>query len=162
MKRCKLFLLYTLFAFSISACKKDHTKIERSNENIVMNGAQVAPPNSSPATGTLKVSYSSDTKLLNYTIMWNGLTGNVTAIHLHGPTDPGFAAPVIQTLTPASSPNSSGYPTTPSGSYSASLFVDGVLVKQEELLAGKYYIDIHTAARYSASGEIRGQIVFNN
>jgi hypothetical protein len=36
--------------------------------------------------------------------------------------------------------------------------VDGVAVREEDLLNGMYYINIHTATY--PGGEIRGQIVF--
>ena len=52
----------------------------------------------------------------------------------------------------------SGNPTGASGSFNGSLYVDGTVEKKHDLMAGKFYIDIHTAA-YPA-GEIRGQIMF--
>lgn len=118
-----------------------------------MNGAQVAPANQSAASAQLGVVYQSRVKTLDYLVVWTGLTGNVAAIHVHGPADPGFPAPILQTL--------SGVPTARTGSIKASLFVDGVVIKEEELLTGKYYVDIHTVGAFAASGEVRGQIIFD-
>jgi len=37
------------------------------------------------------------------------------------------------------------------------MFVDGVKIKEEHILAGEYYINLHTAA--NPGGEIRGQLI---
>ena len=47
---------------------------------------------------------------------------------------------------------------TTCGTYTGTLLADGVVVKEDDLLNGVYYINIHTAAY--PNGEIRGQIRF--
>jgi CHRD domain len=119
-------------------------------KGIVMSGAQETPAITSPALGTLDVFYIKGTKTLSYTINWSGLTGNPVGMHVHGLAPTGFAAPVLQNISTTG--------LTASGSRSGTLLVDGVVIKEESLLSGLYYINIHTAT--FPGGEIRGQIVF--
>lgn len=142
-------------AFILNSCQPDD--ITESGyfvgSNLPMNGAQETPPISVPATGTINATYSNNTKVLNFTIDWSGLSGLPVAAHIHGTGTAGYAAGVVKNLWTA--PNATLYPA--SGSYSGSMFVDGVHLKEEHLLAGAYYINIHTQAR--PAGEIRGQII---
>jgi hypothetical protein len=150
----KTFTLTFALSFLILAaisCKKDRNSFTlRSNDNILLNGAQVSSTNTSSGSGKLQASYNGKTRLLSYTVNWTGLTGNVTAVRIQGPADPGFNAPIIQTFTL----NTSGA----SGSYTNNLYVDGFAVKEEDLLNGKYFMTIYTSG--FPAGEIRGQIVF--
>jgi len=125
---------------------------------IFMSGARKTPPNAATATGTLDVFYTRETRLLSYTVRWSGLTGNVAAMHIHGLAPSGFIAGVFQTFTIASIVKCPNNATTTCGSYSGTLLVDGVAVKENDLLNGFYYVNIHTAA--NPGGEIRGQIRF--
>jgi hypothetical protein len=159
LKRTAFALL--LGAFFLSSCEQDHEGNELtttvSNNNITMTGAQVVPPNSSTATGQISATYDRKSKILSYKITWSGLTAAVTAIHVHGLADAGYLALVapIQVI--------SGNSTAVSGSYSGTLFVDGIAVKENDVLAGQYYIDIHTNNPvFNVTGEIRGQITFPN
>ena len=154
MKFLKLTVCCALFAFAITSCKKETENNVSKNDLIVMNGAQVAPPNQSAASAQLGVVYESRTKVLNYLIVWSGLTADASAIHVHGPADRGFAGPVIQTITMTDAMKKRA------GSYSGNLFIDGVKLTEAELLAGKYYVDIHTTGTFATSGEVRGQIEF--
>lgn len=159
LKRTAFALL--LGAFFLSSCERDNAGNELtttvSNNNITMTGAQVVPPNASAATGTIKATYDRKSKVLSYTITWSNLTAAITAIHVHGLADAGYLALTapVQVL--------SGYSTATSGSYSGTLFIDGNVIKQDDLLAGQYYIDIHTNNPvFSVTGEIRGQLTFPN
>ena len=102
----------------------------------------------------MDVSYNKTTKLLNYTVRWTGLSGNPTAMHIHGLAPVGYAAGVVQTILASSNPTL--FPAN--GSFSGTFLVDGVVVKEDNLLNGFYYVNIHTAL--NPGGEIRGQIVF--
>ena len=115
-----------------------------------MDGAQETPPNASTALGSMDVFYTRDTKTLTYTIRWQGLTGNVTAAHIHGQAPIGYAAPVLQTFTTTG--------LTSTGTLSGTMLFDGTIFKEQDLLNGVYYINIHTATY--PNGEIRGQIRF--
>ena len=187
MNKLKLTAFYLsiilLLSLAIVSCEKPR-KIDPNiftKTGIPMNGAQVVPANSSTATGSLDISYIRGDHLLSYKISWTGLSGppaagaasasfpGVTfpAIGVYGVADFGymafpfppqqpaglstFANGVAQTIT-------SGFPAAAIGSYSGSLFIDGVLLKESDLLNGKYYIQIRTAA--FPNGQIRGQIDF--
>ncbi len=156
-------LLISVTLLILSSCEHDEnlkktTEYER--KNIPMTGAQETPATASTALGNLNVSYSKDTRVLNYNFTWSGLTGPVTLMHIHGLSPTGYMAGVVQTLIAGSNgiatPNAVLYPAT--GKWTGSLFVDGVAVKEQELLNGMYYMNIHTATY--PGGEIRGQIVF--
>lgn len=161
MKWIKLTAFTTiLFAFllSISSCEKnDEKKIQTdfSKTSIVLGGAQETPSNPSPATGSMDVFYTRETRILSYTVKWSGLTGNPILMHIHGLAPTGFAANVVQTILSAANPTA--FPAN-NGKYSGTLLVDGVVVKEQDLLNGLYYMNIHTPTY--PGGEIRGQIVF--
>ena len=174
-----------------SACEKDSEK-DKANlyqkSDIPVTGAQVAP-NGTPSSGlgTLTVSYDRRERLLNYTISWSGLSDSVVAVRVNGPAPIGFpalnpaftgASPTSYTTTPyvvlqqftgqTSAPFRPLYPS--SGSYTGTLQVDGVKVKEQDLLNGLYYVTLHTKTilpvaspgnlYYRWFGEIRGQIVW--
>jgi hypothetical protein len=91
-------------------------------------------------------------------------------MHIHGLAPAGFNASPIQNIVAGSStifPQKTGtrFTYTKSGTISGTLFVDGVAIKEADLLNGMYYMNIHTngvnpnGGTYGG-GEIRGQIVF--
>jgi hypothetical protein len=156
----------------LSSCERaaDEKKItDFSKLQIPMTGAQAGTP--SAALGTMDVFYSKETRMLNYTVTWTGLADSVTFMRIHGPAPAGYStASVVQQIVSTPNPpstvtavfpqkNSAGkYSFAKSGTLSASLLVDGVLVKEQDLLNGLYYIVIYTTPY--PTGEIRGQIVF--
>jgi hypothetical protein len=148
--------LLLISVFSITSCEKD-AEAKKTNRyektGIVLDGAQETPAVPTTALGTMDVLYIKGTKILNYKVSWSGLTGAPAAMHVHGLAPLGYAAGIVQTII--SAPNAN-FPAT--GSYTGTLLVDGVVVKEENLLNGLYYINIHTAAY--PGGEIRGQIRF--
>ena len=106
--------------------------------------------------------------------------GAPTAIHLHAFADSGFnAVPTTQFANTIAQSITSGWVLTDSAEitpsttpktytynyvFNGTLFVDGTVIKEEELLAGRYYIDVHTAVpnfpATGARGTIRGQLIF--
>ncbi len=152
------------FSFSLSSCEraseeKKLTDFQKSG--IVMSYSQepVFPVQTpSPALGSMDVFYTRETRILTYSFKWSGLTGPVTAFHIHGLAPAGYSTAVVQTFVLTSIiPCAPGTVTT-CGSYSGTLLIDGVVVKEQDLLNGLYYINIHTTL--NPSGEIRGQIRF--
>ncbi len=151
MKLIKLTVLFSLFLLTMSSCEKRDIEDNILNRtNILLSGGQEVPATPSMATGSMNYSYNKINKTLTYKVTWSGLSGNVTGMHIHGATDPGFNAGVIQSF--------SGFPASPAGTYNGSVVIDGVVFKEEEVLGGKMYVNIHTALY--PGGEIRGQIVF--
>jgi hypothetical protein len=155
MKLPKLtaFALASCFAV-LSSCTNNSQEIYEDNyytATVTMNGAQETPAVVTNAGGVLTANYNKLSKVLNYTISFSGLSGNATMAHIHGTAEAGFAAGVLQTF--------SGFPLKTSGTYTGTLFFDGIKIKEEDLLAGKYYANIHTAA--NTNGEIRGQLIMN-
>jgi CHRD domain len=152
MRLLKLFY-FTAFiavAFTFNSCSdKVEVNVVRKT-GIVMDGTQEVPAKPGAGNGTMDVEYNKDTRVLYYKVTWNSLSGAPILMHIHGIAAKGFSAPVIQTF--------SGFPGVVSGTYSGSVFFDGVVFKEENLYAGEYYINIHTAL--NPGGEIRGQIVF--
>lgn len=165
MKLLKLTILsFVLFcsALFLSSCEPD-AEMKRTTDfekkGIVMSGAQELPPNNtSTALGNMDVFYTKDTRTLTFSFNWSGLTGPVTAMHIHGLAPTGYATGVVQTLSTSGIIRCSSSSTTACGRFSGTMQVDGFVVKEEDLLNGMYYINIHTAA--FPGGEIRGQIKF--
>ena len=132
----------------LSCSKNDPTIISR--HFLPLHGNQEVPAKTGPAVGSMDIDYNQSTRTLNYNVIWSSLSGPVTGFHIHGSAGRGTNAGILQSF--------SGYPTGRSGQYRGSVLIDGVVFKEEDLFAGKYYINIHTQA--NPGGEIRGQIEF--
>ena len=83
------------------------------------------------------------TKNLTWTVTFTGLKGPATAAHFHGPAEAGKNAGVAVAI-----PNAASSPAEGSATLTDAQAAD--------LTAGKYYVNIHTAA--NPGGEIRGQV----
>lgn len=118
---------------------------------INLTPQQEVPANNSTASGSADITYNKDNHMLSYTVNWTGLTGEPTMAHIHGTAAKGVNAGVKRDL-------SSFLQKSTAGSFSDSVMVDGNEIKEDSLLTGYYYINIHTAAH--PGGEIRGQIEF--
>ena len=117
------------------------------NINQSISGTQEVPPVVTSGSGTVVGTYNDVTKQLSVTINFSSLTGTTSAGHYHGPALPGANAGVKIAF--------SNLPLgVTSGSFSP---VHTLTTPQEaELLAGLWYINIHTSFR--PGGEIRGQL----
>ena len=105
-----------------------------------MTGAAEVPPNDSAATGTAEVTLDTEAKTVTWVFTHDGLSGDVTATHIHGPaTVTEAAGPVIDTTTETMEGTA---PITDA--------------QAAELMAGSYYFNVHTEK--FADGEIRGQL----
>lgn len=120
-------------------------------KGLVLQGSQQVPPVATSATGTVDVMYNKSTKLLSYFIKYKDLESLPTGSHIHGTAAPGANAPVQHDFFPL-------FPQALSGEFSNSVLVDGVKIKETELLNGLYYFNIHDILH--PAGEIRAQIVF--
>jgi hypothetical protein len=149
-------LLLSLSIAVFDGCDKDDDDDDNNDQivekkGIVINGAQEVPAKTVDGSGTADVSYNKGTKVMNFTLNWTGLTGVPTGAHIHGTAARGANAGIKFDFFDA-------FPKTASGTYSSSVTVDNVNVKEDSLLAGFYYFNIHTDL--NKGGEIRGQIEF--
>ncbi len=87
---------------------------------------------------------SSATKTLTWTVTYSGLSGPVTAGHVHGPAAPGANAGVLVPF---------------SGDLASPIKGSATLTDAQisDLEAGKLYVNLHTAD--NKPGEIRGQLM---
>jgi CHRD domain-containing protein len=111
---------------------------------VTMDGKSEVPPNSSAGTGTADIDYDPATKKLSWKVTYSGLTGPATAAHFHGPAETGKNGGVAVPI-----PNIASSPAEGSATLTDAQAAD--------FLAGKYYVNVHTAA--NPGGEIRGQVV---
>jgi hypothetical protein len=112
--------------------------------SATLDGQKQVPPVETTGKGTAEVSYDTSTHQLDWTVTYSGLSGPAIAAHFHGPAGPGENAPPVVPFKPPLASPASGSAT--------------LTEKQAgELLDGKFYINIHTAAH--KDGEIRGQVV---
>lgn len=135
-------LLLSLLA--LSACNKPTT-----SESTVQFEAELSPKNETPpiisdADGEVEVKVDSVTNQLTWEIEYEDLSGSVTAAHFHGPAMIGEKAGVALQIE---------------GDLSNPIKGEATLTAAQlaDLLAGKWYVNLHTAAH--PDGEIRGQLV---
>ena len=122
MKLIKLTALTSLlfvFVLGMSSCEKIAEKKKNTDyqkNGILMTAAQEVPANTSAALGIMDISYSKETRLLNWSVTWSGLTGPVSLMHIHGLAPKGYSAGVVYNIiTPSNglaTPNSTLYPAT--------------------------------------------------
>ena len=150
----------------LSSCESD-AELKKTTDfqksGIVMSGAKETPAVPSTALGKLDVFYTRETRTLSYTVTWSGLTDSVAAMHIHGLAPEGYAAGVVQNIVATSNTiflqkTAGKFTYAKSGTLSGTLLVDGSVIKENDLLNGQYYMNIHTSVY--PGGEIRGQIRF--
>lgn len=107
-----------------------------------LKGSNEIPPNNSPAAGKAEATLDTATRHLAYTITFSGLSGPVLGAHFHGPGEAGKNAGIALPFKTVQSP------------------IEGTATLTEnqvaDLLAGKWYANLHTAA--NPGGELRGQM----
>ena len=107
-----------------------------------LDGKAQVPPNTSAATGTADIDYDPASKKLSWKLSYSGLSGPATAAHFHA-AEAGKNGGVAVAI-----PNAGSSPAEGSATLTDAQAAD--------LLAGRYYVNVHTAAH--PGGEIRGQV----
>jgi hypothetical protein len=108
-----------------------------------LDGKSEVPANTSTGTGTADIDYDAATRKLSWKLTYSGLSGPATAAHFHGPAEAGKNAGVAVAI-----PNATSSPVEGNATLTDAQAAD--------LVAGKYYVNIHTQA--NPGGEIRGQV----
>lgn len=112
-----------------------------------LRGANEVPPNASNGSGSVDAALNKDTMLLRWKVNYAGLSGIATAGHFHGPAVVGANSGVALGWANPVSTGMEG---------SATL----TAAQAADLMAGKWYANIHTAA--NPGGELRGQMTVRN
>jgi hypothetical protein len=109
-----------------------------------LSAASEVPPGQSAATGSMEGSFDRATGVLRWKVTHGGLSGPVTAAHLHGPAMPGENAGVVVPFA---------------GPLGSPIQGEARLDTQQasDLLDGKWYVNLHTSMY--PGGEIRGQVL---
>lgn len=105
-----------------------------------LSSASEVPPNDSDATGTADITVDTDAGTVAWVVTVDGLTGDPTAAHIHGPAAEDENAPPVVDMSDAIMEGSGD-------------ITDDQL---SDLEAGKYYVNVHTEEH--PDGEVRGQL----
>ena len=105
-----------------------------------LDGTNVVPPIQTSARGNLDATYDTSSRRLSWTGTQSGLSSKITGIHFHAHSRPSKTAGVSKSVE-----SLAGGSATLSEAEAA------------DLIAGTWYIDIHTRAH--PEGEIRGQLM---
>lgn len=151
----------------VAACGSSKTTAPANITYVAtLRGTNEVPSNSSPGTGSWTGTLNPSTKVLTYTMTFQGLSGTASLSHIHGPatatTNAGvlvnFAAPPTGhtgTLTlNGSSGGASGTLNLGTAPISATISGDSLL---KLLDAGALYVNVHSSPSFGG-GEIRGMI----
>ena len=107
-----------------------------------LKGASEVPPVDSKGTGSVTATFDTASKKLSWKGNVTGLSGPATAAHFHSGEvgkNGGVAVPIAG---------------ADKGSFEGSATLTDA--QAEELVAGKWYVNVHTAA--NKGGEVRGQV----
>lgn len=105
-----------------------------------LTGASEVPAVDTAATGKAEVTVDTEAKTISWKVTTEGLSGDPTAAHIHGPAAAGENADPVIDLSAALADGS------------------GEITDEQiaDLEAGNYYVNVHTEA--NGDGEIRGQL----
>ncbi len=137
-------MLALLFAASCSFYLGE-SRVPRTELRATLGGAYEVPPTASRGSGYFEAVYRPSTKVLEYRLNLQGLSGPVTMGYLQGPAGPGENGPQVAPIN------------IPIYDYTIR---DGVTLTDEQaaqVLAGRWYVNVMTM-QYPG-GEIRGQIL---
>jgi hypothetical protein len=137
-------LVRTTIAASALAIVCVAAQAETVKLHATLKTAWEVPAKTGDGHGKLTATFDTDTDVLTYHVTYKELTGPAVAAHFHGPaTETTNAGPVVMVAKPIGDPIDG----------TATLTAD----QAKDLLDGKYYFNIHTAA--NPGGEVRGQVM---
>ena len=108
-----------------------------------LKASNEVPPNGSTASGMAEATFDTATRNLTWTVTYSGLTGPAAGAHFHGPGEAGKNAGIVLPFQSPTSPIKGSQTLTEA--------------QAADLLAGKWYVNVHTAA--NPGGELRGQMI---
>ena len=125
---------------AILLCTGTAAQAETTVFSAELTGAASVPPIDSAGTGTVEVTLDTEAKTVAWVVTTEGLSGEPTASHIHGPASATEAAgPVIDTM--------------------AKMEGNAPITDKQiaDLTAGMYYYNVHT--EQYPDGEVRGQLM---
>jgi len=151
-------LIFTLIMLTVFAgCKKDEEEEPVSlikTAKVQLTGAQEVPAVTTTGTGTAEISYDPTMKMITYKITWQlgNPSATTTNMHFHGSeTGSDLVSSGVAIGITGFAPGSAGVLN--------GMTVALTDVQAAQLLAGKWYVNIHSST--VGSGELRGNIKFN-
>ena len=148
----RLFILIfaPFFIISCSSDSNDDESISLDSFSVTLSSKNTVPQITAEGSGSALLSLNRETGALTGSITLSGLTGAVTAAHIHHAIAGSTGGIVVALSEDGSNANQYNVPSNTTLSSS----------EQSALLNSEYYINVHTAA--NASGEVRGQITGSN
>ena len=110
---------------------------EAKNFSAMLNGAQENPPVTTNASGTGSFTLNATGSELSYEVSVSGLSGPISASHFHNAAI-GVNGPVVRAITFTNGTSSGVWSNSDTQALTPALVA--------ELLAGKIYVNVHTAA----------------
>ncbi|MEX0957358.1 MAG: CHRD domain-containing protein [Rhizobiaceae bacterium] len=107
-----------------------------------LSGANEVPPNDSAASGMAEATLDTETRMLSFSVTYEGLSGPAIGAHIHGPVGASGNAGIMIPFSTTRSPIEG----------SAELTAAQV----SDVLGGLTYVNIHTQKH--PGGELRGQL----
>ncbi len=150
MKSVNTLAAVALLALSVmsTSCKDDDNNTTPVDNNdtfgATLSGAQEVPAVSTTATGNYSANFDKTTKVLNYTVTYQGLTPTMGHIH---------------SVTAATAEGNTGGVSIPFATTITTPLVGQATLtqtQQDEMYANRTYANLHTTA--NPGGEIRGNI----
>ena len=146
-------LLSALALLTFTSCKKDDNNNNTPADEMYTISASMTPGQETgtltgnpTGSGTTTGTYNATKNTLQYNVTWTGLTATANLGHFHGPALAGSNASPVITFNLINNGTS--------GSATGTITLSDP--QELDLLAGKWYANIHTPT--NGAGEIRGQV----